>query len=278
MKRGLALVSAGLCLVLVAPATAAPSDVQISTLLLERTTSGPASFTLTIDAQLSDQEPEGFIGIVSARVVGGRVEAAEALGANAFFFDYGVRAEAAEQRVEVCQPLGGCIVNRTLAYQSFTESRDDGGSTAANRLFVVVEGPAIIRFDGQGWSLKRSPLSYRWIESAGAGGSGVFTGSFGLQHFASATLPGGAGGSIATGAPPCSQARSGLAPRGLGTATLTGGQQEPRVTCPFNAGRPYLTDLARTATDWRLDGPVVGENTLANVPLFILDVPAEPRV
>ena len=63
---------------------------------------------------------------------------------------------------------------------------------------------------------------------------------------------------------------------GIGTATLSGGPEERSVTCPLNAGRPYLTAVAPGPAAWQLTGPVVGENTMANVPLLVLDVPRRP--
>jgi hypothetical protein len=267
------LTAAVLAGVLSAPAAAAPAPPNARTLILERTTSGPASFSLIVDAQLSDDAREGFIGTVSARVEAGRVVDAVSLGAHAFYWDYGVRADTGEQVVEVCQPTGGCIVNRTLAYQGWTQSSDDGGDDVHNRLYVVIEGPGTIRFTGDGWTLHHRPMTYRWVGSADAEGSGVLTGSTGVHRFESASLRGGPRGSIATGAPPCSRSGSGLVARGAGTATLTGGAEPQSVTCPTSAARPYLTALAAGGTDWSLTGPVIGDNTQANVPLFVLDLP-----
>lgn len=276
MTRTWLLAATVLAGVIVGPAEAAPTAPQLRTMVLERTTAGPASFTFVVDAQLSDQDPQGFIGLVSARVDRGRVVEAAAVAAHAFYWDHGVRADAGDQVVEVCQPVGGCIVNRTLAYQTHTESADEGGTSVHNRLYVVVEGPGEVRFSGRGWVLRTRALDHRWLASRDAEVSGVLTGTTGVQHFESASLPGGVGGSIAVGAPPCSQAGSGLTPRGVGTATLRGGTHEPSLTCPANAGRPYVTATAPAEADWRLTGPVVGESTMANVPLLVLDLPARP--
>lgn len=282
MKRfwfGLAITLAAVVPAL--PTEAAVPTAQKQTLMLVRTTSGPASFTLIVEAALSDQNRRAFNGVVSARVESGRVVRASSLGGQAFYWDYGVRAKTPTQTVEVCQPLGGCIVNRTLAYNSITSSRDRGGPDLDNRLYVVIEGPADVKFKASGWELRRVPLTYRYVEAADAQATGVFTGSDIVEVFDAASLTGGATGSIATGTPPCSSATTGpvgvgVVPRGVGTATLTGGPTPLSVTCPENVGRPHLTGVASGRTRWDFRGPVVGDAAGVNVPLFVLDVPREP--
>ena len=48
------------------------------------------------------------------------------------------------------------------------------------------------------------------------------------------------------------------------------------ITCPKNVGRPHFTGLAQRPTRWDLKGPVVGDATLVNIPLFVVDVPTKP--
>lgn len=262
------------------PTGAAEPALTKQTLMLVRTTSGPASFTLMSEAALSDRNRHAFNAVISARVEEGRVVRASSLGASTFYWDYGVKVRTPGQTVEVCQPLGGCIVHRTLVYNSSTFSQDEGGPEVDNRLYVVIEGPARVSFQGKGWQLQRVPLNYRYVEAADARATGVFTGSTVVELFESASLDGGARGSIATGAPPCSfssgAAGVGVVPRGAGTATLTGGSSPLSVTCPENIGRPYLTGVTHKRARWDLRGPVVGDATGVNVPLFVLDIPPRP--
>jgi hypothetical protein len=263
------------------PTGASASAVaRVQTLVLVRTTTGPAWYHLGIEAALSPAAPHALDAAVTARVDGGRLRRAGSLGAFAFAYDGDVTVKAASTTVRLCQPLGGCVVNRVLAYSTAVESRDSGGPGVDNRLYVVEEGPARVTFRGKGWALRRVPLSYRWVGSDAADATGVFTGANSVEAFEHAALRGGRYGSIATGAPPCSTATAGVGaapvPRGVGTATLTGGQHTQSLTCPENIGAPYLTGVAQRATQWSLDGPVVGDSTQLNVPLFVLDLPARP--
>ena len=279
-RRALLLAAAAVAAILTGPAAASAPAEQRQTLVLVRTTDGPASYNLVVDSALSDASPRGFNGTISGRVEKGRLVRAASLGATAFYWDHGVTARANGQTLRVCDAAGGCIVNRTLAYQVQSTARDAGGPDVDNRLYVVIEGPATIRFKGDGWKLVRTPLTYRYVEAAKAQASGVFTGLHSAQTFESATLPGGRRGSVAAGAPPCSFSTPGVGPstvpRGAGTITLTGGPKPESLTCPENVGRPFVTSVAQKETSWLLEGPVVGDSTGVNVPLFVLDVPAEP--
>ncbi|MDX6216162.1 MAG: hypothetical protein QOG99_1746, partial [Frankiales bacterium] len=221
----------------------APADGQ--TLVLVRTTSGPASFSLTIQGSLDHEHSRGFDGAFSARVDGGRLTRIASLGAEAFFYDSDPEAKVAQNRVKVCRPLGGCIVNRTLAYGIGIDSTDHGGSDVDNRLFVVEEGPANIQFHGQGWTLRKVPLRYRYVLAADADADGAFTGVNSVEMFRRASLSGGPDGSAASAEPPCSTSTVGVAaepvPRGAGTITLSGGATPQSVTCPTNLADPVLT-------------------------------------
>lgn len=258
--------------------TAGTPSPDSETFVLVRTTDGPASYRLVIDAALSDEEPVGFYAAVAARVEGDRVVRAAAAGTGAFYWDYGAKANAAGQRMELCEPVGGCIVNRTLAWNVLLDSADDGGNAANNRLYVALEGPVRISFESEGWELRELDLQYRYVESSQAESSGVFTNRSSLHLFEGATLPGGGEGSVAVGAPPCSIERTDLVPRGVGRAILTGGQSETSLTCPQNIGRPFMTALAGEATTWRMTGPVLGDSSFVNVPLFVLDLPDEDDI
>jgi hypothetical protein len=250
------------------------------TIVLIRTTHGPAWFHLGIQASLSPQAPHAFDGTFTAQVVNGRVRRAASLGAISFDYDADVSVRAQQHSVHVCRPAGSCIVNRVLAYSSAVDSSDKGGSDVDNRLYVVEEGPATVTFSGHGWMMRRLPMSYRWVRDEDADASGAFTGVNSVELFQHAGLAGGRHGSLASGAPPCSASTAGVAaepvPRGAGTATLSGGRQVQSLTCPNSVGRPYLTGIADRTTSWSLDGPVVGDATELNVPLFVLDLP--PRV
>lgn len=258
---------------------ASASSLQVQTFELVRTTAGPAWFQFHVQGSPSASQPHGFDATIAARVVKGRVVSAASLGAYTFDYDYGVHVQAASHEVSACQPLGGCIVNRVLAYASGVDDSDNGEADAFNRFYIVEEGPASVTFRANGWQLRRVSLSYRYVTDAAADADGIFTGDQGYELFRSATATGGAFGSIATGDPPCSNSTAGIGlspPRGLGTATLSGGNRSSSLTCPTNIGTPLLTGSAGTRMNWRLTGPVVGDSTFAHVPLFVLDLPRNP--
>lgn len=139
---------------------------------------------------------------------------------------------------------------------------------------------AKVAFHGDGWVLRRLPLTYRYVGASDADAEGVFTGVNSMELFSSASARGGRRGSIATAEPPCSFSTAGVAaepvPRGVGTATLTGGGQSASLTCPQNIGVPFITEVATGRTDWQFTGPVAGDAIGVNVPLFVLDLPARP--
>lgn len=275
-----ALRGALVALVLFGIAWAVPSGAvvrpTVQTLELVRTTTGPASFRLTVQGSPDSAHPHGFDGTFSARLDHGRLTRVESLGATTFDYDSAPEIRGAGQRIQVCQPLGGCIINRTLAYGIGVSSSDKGGADLDNRLYIVEEGPAVIAFKGNGWVMRRVAMNYRYITANAADADGAFTGATSAEMFRAAATTGGRSGSIATGTPPCSIAAADAGaspPRGVGTATLTGGISTTSLTCPNNVGQPFLTGLAHRATTWRLNGPVIGDNTGMNVPLFVLDLP-----
>lgn len=259
---------------LIAPPGAA-STPERQTLVLVRTTSGPASYSLLIEGSTSPAQPDGMQVQIAARLDSrGRVQQAASLGAQTFHYDRQPAAQASGTRVEVCEPVGGCIVHRTLGYTSGTQSKDNGGVDVFNRLFVIIEGRADISFKGQGWRLERRPLAYRYAVDQDADAAGVFTGGGAYQVFHRARLPGGKRGSIAAAQPPCStSAAAGAAvPRGVGTMRLDGGKQSGELTCPLNLGTAAVTRWSDTGTTWTASGPVVGDSKQSNVPLTVLDL------
>ena len=273
------LVLAGTVAIL-AGVPASASSPRVQTFELVRTTAAvPAWFQLRVQGSPSQSQPHAMDATIAARVVNGRVVSAASLGAYTFDYDYGVHVQAASHNVSVCQPLGGCIVNRVLAYASGVNDSDQGEADAFNRFYIVEEGPASVTFRSSGWLLRRVPLSYRYVTDMAADADGVFTGDGGYELFRSAVAPGGAFGSIAIGNPPCSTSTAGIGlspPRGLGTATLRGGNHPSSLTCPTNLGIPFLTDYVGSRTHWSLTGPVIGDSSLAHVPLFVLDLPRAP--
>lgn len=284
--RHLKLVIAAVAAALVLPHAATPAagadggtaiaGNQSRTFVLVRTTDGASSFRLIVEAALSETEPVAFLGTALARVQEGRAVRTVPLGAYKFHFDYGVKAQVQGQTVQVCNSADGCIVQRTLASNVGTFFDDEGGPDVENRMYVTLEGPSRVRFEGSGWRLQDTRLDYRYLEASQAEASGVFTGAGAYQTFDSAHLAGGPAGSIALGTPPCSSASSvgpALVPRGAGTAVLAGGKQQVSLTCPENIGQPSMSAAADNATTWRMTGPVVGDSTLMNVPLFVVDLP-----
>ncbi len=209
-------------------------------------------------------------------MAGGRVVEAASWGASAYDFDTGVQVRSQGQTQRVCLPGAVCLVSGTGGYAVASVSSDRGEPDAFNRLYVVTEGPSSVHFSGHGWILQPRPLTFRYATASSSSSNGLFTGLESLEEQDSTAARGGRSGSIAAATPPCSTSGLGYLPRGIGTATLTGGQHSASLTCPANVGVPFMTQLARSETLWHLTGPVVGDASGFNVPLFVLDLPLKP--
>lgn len=276
MTRATRLLGAALLVAAVVPATPATAAPPLERLglLLRRTTSGPSSFTL--DVTVRSDPRGGFVGGVGARFVRGKpVNAVPLAAGSSRRWDYST-LQAGDARWSTCD-AGVCDDERDLSVHGLGSTyRDDGvDEESATHFFVVAYGADVeYEFAGRGWAVvaDRARIAYRFVDGAERSVASSHAGMRGVEVSGEYTAPGGQHGSLALAIPPCSMTKTGVVSRGVGTVTLDGGTQPRTFTCPVD--RAFLADHATRATSWRLHGRVVGETTLQETRLFVVDVPA----
>lgn len=286
MRRALGIVAAVVLLATLntPPAMGASEPEARYHFEVVRTTTSASSFELTVDmSPPSGSDLDAYTAAVGFRTgETGAVESVVGLGATALgatnepgvFYD--------GTAVTTCTAAGVCNAQPTFAAVTLVGHKDNGEADALNRYYVVVEGKVAlsdIRFEAKGWVLAETSLETRYSDLRDAEGAAVTaTPSVSANAFLSTQLAGGASGSLAMAAPPCSQATSGVVARGAGRMTLSGGTEDQVQMCPFVGGNGVLADHAPAATTWEASGLVAGDSTLHEGRLFVVDLPGCERL
>ena len=246
----------------------APEDRIV--FVLERTTRGPSSFNVYVSAQGGNDG--SFIGSAFAAIKNRRIsEVWPGISTSVGRTDQPSVFTPAGS-LSTCD-AGLCDLWFSAEFQAISYTDDEGGD-ALNRTFIAIEGQIIDHeFEGEGWRLRKVPWDFRFIDGTESEAAGVRIGDgHGGEVFQRAALPGGRYGSIAQAMPPCSSSIVNVAPRGVGTVELTGGVEAMTGTCPTEDARDLISWATR-ATDWQLEGAAVGDPSLAETRLFVLDLP-----
>lgn len=256
-----------------APAARGATRDRRLVFVIERTTRGPSQFHLNVS--VIPGERGGFIGSVYAVVRKGRVvQVGFGYGSSGGRTDdptvYSPKAS-----FDSCD-VGTCDVGQTLEMGEVDYYIDPEGTEDWTHLFVAAWGRTIgHRFEGKGWTLRTARLPFRFVDGQDAEAFGASHAGTGAEAFLSASAPGGRYGSIAVGMPPCSNHTIPVASRGVGEVVLEGGVRPESVLCPGLG--PVVDSWARAGTTWRFSGRAVGETTLEETRLFVLDLPKRLR-
>jgi hypothetical protein len=137
-----------------------------------------------------------------------------------------------------------------------------------------------------GWAVEYVPGGSMTVVGKGDSGTGVEVEGLGVERFdGTAPVTGGPWGSVAWAALPCESYVAGpgigLAPGGVGSATLYGGEPErgswpERRTMSCATGHTSTLGGATHGTAWRLLGEAAGVNA-AGVRLGVFNFPPPPR-
>jgi len=255
---------------LVIPAASADSAPGAVTFELIRTTSGPSQFDLSVSASPG---PDGvLIGEADTYARSGhvvRIDGGAIVGDNpeAQGLDVGNVHIRTCSYTGTCAPGGFDVVLLGVSYASGSSAGD------VNELFFVVRGTRIsIRLTAKGWRLRNAPLTFHDQPTQQDAAASAAVAGRGVAVTGGAASPGGRSGSVAVAMPPCSISDVGAVARGAGRVTLIGGVTSPSFTCPATTA-PVLASYATSATQWRIDGLVAGDTTLANQALLVIDTP-----
>ena len=242
------------------------------TVVLERITSGPASFELLVTADFD--ETGAFIGSLDGEVTKGRVVGVRPGFATSMGERDGVGVSAMGDSINSCDQVDVCTAEGIgQGFQAISYQDDEGGDST-NFVLLAAEAKDIsYKFDSNGWRLRVVDWPFRYLDTDGSDAVSLGTGSGeGAEVFFEATLRGGRHGSLAVALPPCSTAHIGVVDRGVGEATLSGGVEEKTTTCPTDRPSGAAT-WAPKKTTWRLEGTVLGDSTLNETRLFVIDLP-----
>jgi hypothetical protein len=254
-------------------AVSAASPRERIVVLLRRTTSGPSSFEFSASFQL--HERGAFVGSLDAHVgKRGPLKVWPGLVTSVSGRD-GVSVSVNGSSANSCDRLNLCTGSDFGGGGYAITYEDKEGSDPVNFVLVVVEGKGIVQeFRGVGWTSRVVGWRYRYIDGSEADSVSVSSGSFeGAEVFFEATAPGGRFGSLAVAWLPCSTSNSEVVPRGVGNAVLTGGIAEEELGCAGDDRRPAAASWAKGSTAWRLTGTTVGDTTLRETRLFVVDLP-----
>lgn len=240
-------------------------------LMLERTTNGPSRYTLDISVDFED--PGAFVAAVDARMEAGRIVDTWPGWASSFGREESPSVSAMGTRVSVCVEAGVCT--GTFGQAGLTSFYiDEQGGFPINRAFFAAWGQNIeYTFEAEGWRLHEVGWDFRFVDGTESKSVSVdIVAGDGAELFFDAEARGGAHGSIAVGAPPCSTANLGIPPRGVGRVVLQGGVNEETVICLVPPRT--MSSWATGATQWRLSGAAAGDTTINATRLFVLDFPS----
>jgi len=253
------------------PVAVSAAPLVTTTFVLRRTSPGPTSFELQVSVW--NDTRGSFIGHVGARVERGRVTLADALFSGSARRWEDTTVTAGGTRASTCQ-VGVCHDDDVEGYHGLGTIHDDPtGKDPLTHVFVTLVGRKVqYEFHAKGWKLVRMPLTFRYLDGGETSPAFSKVGQNGVEVYEDGTLPGGRGGSIALGIPPCSTSSSGLVPRGAGTLTLDGGVSSESITCPTE--RIFPASYAPKATTWRFHGRAAGDTTGRDTRLYVVDIPA----
>lgn len=137
--------------------------------------------------------------------------------------------------------------------------------------FVSAHADVRIEFDSKHWRIKDVPNpGVRRVFGHRAKATGSRTMATAVEHFTSASAPGGRYGSAVHAYVPCERSGSGEA-RILGRGAVADGDHTPlqRLRCGLTESYPYEYGYSRLQTEWRLEGDVVGVGSgLARLVVF----------
>lgn len=270
-RRAPAALAAASALIATVPAvTDAAPPLVTTTLVLRRTAPGPTSFDLQVAAWNDGRG--SFIGEVGARVERGRVTLADAMFTGSARRWENSTLNLGATRVSTCT-VGVCHGSGVLGYHAMgTTHTDDSGEDPLTHVFVALVGREVkYEFHANGWTLVKTPLSFRYLDGGETSQAFGKVGHHGVEMYEDGFLRGGRNGSVALGIPPCSTATVGVVPRGSGTLTLDGGVRSASITCPTE--RIFPASYALAATTWRFHGHAAGDTTGRDTRLFVVDLP-----
>jgi hypothetical protein len=268
--RRLALALAALTAFPLTPAVAAPKPT-VTTWVVERTS--PAKHPVTVRGGAGAPKHEWVMAAVASATVGrdGRFQSADGgvfFGATS---ESGavVKSPAGDVRCDGLPNGGTSCTDDGLAGSgiAFAIFWDD---PAFNRVLVTIRGVGASIDLGDkgspGWRLRRWTGTTRIVTSDMASADGPL--GAGGAAFGDAQAPGGPGGSVAVGHPPCKG--FGYAAAGSGAVRLLGGTKEAVATCPADLFPPAAA--ATGGTEWTFTGASAG---VSDVParLVVFDLP-----
>ncbi|MDQ1694872.1 MAG: hypothetical protein QOJ03_225 [Frankiaceae bacterium] len=268
MKRIIAAVIGFMLSAAVVPASA-DSHVKTVTFMLVRTTSGASQFDLSLSAH--DSSKGAFVGDIDAVIRHGRVveTVAGSMGGLQSEAD-GVEVGPLHVRTCALTRCGGDLEGQVGTAIGYSSDNSEGD---VNAIFVVLHGSGIVyHFRGVGWRVLPMRLDYRTVDTRAASPVRVSSGVYSAAAIDGASAPGGAVGSVALAAPPCSIATVGVVSRGVGQIRLTGGATSPTFTCPTD--RVPIGSYTNRKATWSVDGWAAGDSTLSDTTLFVIDRPA----
>lgn len=180
--------------------------------------------------------------------------------------DPGVNSPAGTVRCSAV-PAGGQVCSNGMAGAGIAFAVWWEGATF-NRVLVAMrgEGQRVELMEGvSGWRLSRWTGPVRDVNGDAAGATAS---PYGAGSFLDVEAPGGPGGSVAIGHPPCYSPGWGAA--GTGAVRLLGGTEEVVATCPAQFGPPAAA--APGSTEWTLTGAAAG---VSDVPtrLVVIEAP-----
>lgn len=260
------------------PRTVAAATAGVYEYEAVRTTAGPTSLEIQVAVPEGFNFQPAFVAAIGAVVTDGRVTGVVPGFSELYNGRPDPLVSASGVTVSGCD-VGVCHSDGTAVSVDIFTSQDSGGPGAMNRLYLVVEGPhPKVTLQSDGWTLQPTTFAYRYIDGSSSADVSVFAEQYGVEAFRSATLSGGVYGSMAQAAPPCSSGApvvggATTAQVGVGQVTLSGGKSSPSSSCPSQTST-YIADWAAGATQWTLSGLVVGDATLQEVRLFVVDLAA----
>ena len=244
--------------------------------VIARNAAGPTSIEVNVYVPEGFTFTPAFVGMVGASFDGGHITNVY----SGFAERYNGRPDpviAVHGVTLTACGVHSCRLDGVLASGDALSYQDDGQPGGMNRMYLVVEGPPpTVTLRGSGWSLEPATFDYRYVDGMHSGDASVYAEEQGVEVFRSATLGGGAGGSIAEGSPPCSGGAPGGGTSvqiGVGQVRLIGGTTSPSTRCP-SLPSTYLASWAGAATQWSLKGFAIGNSTLQETRLFVIDLPS----
>lgn len=259
------------------PAQASFREVKGATVVLERTSRGPASlklavYTLVDGAPADTARASAFTGIVGQRR--GRSGFVQPFALMSVSADPAPSAYASGNRYGC--PQFGCGALGSAGMVITTVELDDTGMADArslDRIYVVTTSrQPSLQYQARGWKAVIRPLTFRFVgRSEGAASlSGGLVGPADADVFVSATLRGAARGSIAAAQLPCGTAA-------VGRGHLRGPARASKsVSCLGNSesSRAGLSSSSAALWTFAADAAAFGSSGSDSARLLVIDLPS----